>query len=71
LDNIPNCDDWALLDFDHFSQAPRPYDVDAIVDALWGLHDLVDALFRDAATRHAFTAWGAEEVPAHGDRAGD
>jgi uncharacterized protein (TIGR04255 family) len=71
LENVPDCDDWALLDFDHFSEMPRPYNVDAIADALWGLHDLVDATFRNAATAHAFAAWGAEEVPVHAEHVGD
>jgi uncharacterized protein (TIGR04255 family) len=71
LKDVPECDDWALLDFDHFSEMPRPYNVEAIVDALWGLHDLVDAMFRKAATGHAFAAWGAEELPVHAERVGD
>lgn len=71
LGPVPDHDDWALLDFDHFAETPRAYSVDAIADALWDLHDLVDALFRDAATPHAFTAWGAEEVTGDGKRVGD
>jgi uncharacterized protein (TIGR04255 family) len=67
---IADSGDWALLDFDHFSDMPRPYNVDAIVDALWGLHDLVDATFRNSATEHAFAAWEAQELPVHGERAG-
>lgn len=61
LSGVPSGDEWALLDLDHFSVAPRDYRPDVIAEGLWDLHDVVDGLFRDAVTPHAFEAWGAEQ----------
>lgn len=61
LSNIPGADEWALLDVDHFTVAPRAFQPDAITEALWDLHDEVDGIFRGAVTAHALEAWGAEE----------
>jgi len=54
--------EYALLDVDHGSAGTRGYDVDAITDELWGLHNLVDGLFRSAVTQHALDQWGAQPV---------
>jgi uncharacterized protein (TIGR04255 family) len=60
---LPGADgEYALLDIDHGSAGTRGYDVDSIMDDLWGLHDLVDGLFRSAATPHARLQWGAQPV---------
>lgn len=61
--NLPGDDgEFAMLDMDHASTGTRGYDVDTITDDLWALHDLVDGLFRSAATPHALLQWGAEPV---------
>jgi uncharacterized protein (TIGR04255 family) len=60
LSDLPDAEEWALLDVDHFSTASLQYRPDAIVEALWDLHDVVDGLFRDSVTPHAFEAWAAE-----------
>ena len=56
--------EYAILDFDHASTATRGFDIDLLTDDLWGLHDVVDGLFRSAVTSHAMDQWGA--VPAEG-----
>lgn len=54
--------DYALLDMDHGSAGTRGYDVDSITEDLWGLHDLVEGLFRSAVTPHALLQWEAQPV---------
>jgi uncharacterized protein (TIGR04255 family) len=63
LVDLPGADgEYGLLDIDHSSAGTRGYDVDSITDDLWDLHDLVDGLFRSAATPHALLQWGAQPV---------
>lgn len=50
---------YVVLDFDHFTAAPRDFDVPTLMDTTWGLHDFVDLAFRQAVTEDAFRAWGA------------
>jgi uncharacterized protein (TIGR04255 family) len=50
----------AVLDFDHFSAEPGPFDDAAVVNGLWGLHDNIDRAFRAAVTDHAMKRWEAE-----------
>ena len=52
------CSTWTMR-----PTGTRGYDVDTITDDLWwALHDLVDGLFRSAATSHVLLQWGAEPV---------
>ena len=51
-----------LLDLDHFSPVTRDYDVDQVMDAMWGLHENLDISFREAITDHAMKKWKAQSL---------
>lgn len=51
-----------LLDLDHFSQDTRDYDVDAVMNAMWALHENLDVSFREAITDHALKKWEAQSL---------
>jgi uncharacterized protein (TIGR04255 family) len=51
-----------LLDLDHFSQDTRDYDVDAVMNAMWDLHENLDLSFREAITDHALKKWEAQSL---------
>jgi uncharacterized protein (TIGR04255 family) len=53
-----------LLDIDHFSEGARDFDVPAISEAFWRLHDYCDIAFRTATTEDARrSVWGGVDLP--------
>ncbi len=52
----------SILDIDHFSNAQRDFDPQALVAELWRLHDYTDRAFRSAVTETALARWGAIEI---------
>ncbi len=50
-------DPFTMLDFDHFSPIPFPYDRQATLDHLSMLHVGVDLAFRSSVTPHALEQW--------------
>ena len=48
---------FVMLDLDHFSQSPFPYERQATLDHLSMLHDGVDLAFRSSVTSHALEQW--------------
>jgi uncharacterized protein (TIGR04255 family) len=49
----------AILDFDHFTAAEAPFDVDTTLVQLAALHDHLDVAFRESVTPEALALWGA------------
>ncbi len=47
-----------LLDFDHYRETRRPFEIGGIVDVAWELHGGLDMMFRDVVTPHALEVWG-------------
>jgi uncharacterized protein (TIGR04255 family) len=48
---------YVVLDFDHFTIAPRDYVVPDLVNVLWSLHDLIDLGFRKSVVKAALERW--------------
>ncbi len=46
-----------ILDFDHYSQITRDFDLEKIVAAIGDLHDNIDRAFRSAVTEQALKKW--------------
>ena len=46
-----------ILDFDHYSEQTRDFQVEAVVSAIGELHDNLDQAFRSAVTRAALKKW--------------
>lgn len=59
---VPLADSYVLLDIDHYSEDPRDFEPQAIIDGMWLMHDQVDLAFRESVTPAAMKHWGAEEV---------
>ncbi len=59
---IPPGELATLLDFDHFTQVTRDYDVDQVMAAMWELHETLDVTFREATTDLAMKKWEAESL---------
>jgi uncharacterized protein (TIGR04255 family) len=47
----------AVLDFDHYSEATREFEVKTVMNALGDLHDNIDRAFRSAVTTAALRKW--------------
>jgi uncharacterized protein (TIGR04255 family) len=50
----------SLLDLDHTSEQSFDFEMDAISELAWRLHDSLDLAFRTAVTDEALEFWGAE-----------
>jgi len=46
-----------VLDFDHYSEETRDFDVESVIAAIGGLHDSLDRAFRSAVTPTALKKW--------------
>jgi uncharacterized protein (TIGR04255 family) len=51
-----------LLDFDHYSEESKEYQIADTIAELENLHKNCDAAFRKAVTPYALKQWGAEEI---------
>jgi uncharacterized protein (TIGR04255 family) len=51
-----------LLDLDHAVNQNFEFNVDGISELMWDLHDGLDITFRNAVTKDALSAWGAQNV---------
>ncbi len=60
--------DFAILDFDHFTPAQTPFEIDDTLERLARLHDTLDIAFRHAVTPAALKRWGATDVDAEEPR---
>ena len=59
---VPTGEVVTLLDLDHFTGVGRDYNVDQVMDAMWGLHENLDLTFREAVTEHAMKKWEAKSL---------
>jgi uncharacterized protein (TIGR04255 family) len=46
-----------VLDFDHYSEATREFELESVIGAVGDLHDNVDRAFRSAVTPAALRKW--------------
>jgi uncharacterized protein (TIGR04255 family) len=51
-----------LLDFDHFTQVTRDYDVDHVMSVMWELHENLGVTFLEATTDLAMKKWEAQSL---------
>jgi uncharacterized protein (TIGR04255 family) len=51
-----------VLDVDHFSVEKRDFNVPALIDGMWDLHEYTDKAFRAAVTDEALKLWEKEEA---------
>jgi uncharacterized protein (TIGR04255 family) len=47
----------AILDFDHYSEATREFELEPVIGAVGDLHDNIDRAFRSAVTPAALRKW--------------
>jgi len=58
---VPPSETVTILDFDHYSEKTRPFEVAALVETMWQLHDLIGIVFQNAVTDLALQRWGLEK----------
>lgn len=56
-DLLNNKEIGTVLDFDHFSEQTRDFELEPIIAAIGGLHDNLDRAFRSAVTPAALNKW--------------
>jgi uncharacterized protein (TIGR04255 family) len=50
-----------VLDFDHYSEATREFELESVINAIGDLHDNIDRAFRRAVTATALERWGVKK----------
>ena len=58
---FPSDQKLSILDIDHYSEAGRDFESEALTESMWKLHDHCDKAFRRAVTPEALEHWGATQ----------